>query len=158
MTMKVALITGGGSGMGFAVAQKLVEENWSVTIVDLNEDDGLQAVQSLGQQASFVKADVVKYEEQLEAFEKTFNTHGRLDFVFANAGIAGRANFYDRATSWPPKPPSLLVQDVNLMGAELSAYLAMHFMRQNNEPGGVIVLTASGKPFRDTDPVVESGL
>ncbi|EON98836.1 putative 15-hydroxyprostaglandin dehydrogenase (nad(+)) protein [Phaeoacremonium minimum UCRPA7] len=144
MIMQVALITGGGSGMGFAVAQKLVRENWLVAIVDLNEDDGLKAARDLGSNASFVKANVVKYNEQLEAFEKTFTKHGRLDFVFANAGIAGLPDFYDKAKTWPPQPPSLLVQHVNLTGVEYSAYLAMHYMRRNNEPGGVIIITASG--------------
>lgn len=131
--------------MGFAVAKRLAEEGWHLTIVDLNESQGIKAVDELGGKATFLKADVTKYGDQLAAFEQTFTKHGRLDFVFANAGIAEKADFYDKPGAWPPKPPTMLSQEVNLTGVVYSSYLAMHFMRRNKIPGGVIVMTASGK-------------
>ena len=143
---KVAIVTGGAAGMGFAVASKLIQDTgWEVILVDLNEKVGLDAVASLGGSARFVKADVTKYEEQLAAFETAFNLHSRLDFVFANAGIAGKADFYDITDLWPPKAPSLIVEDVCLRGIIYSCHLGMHFMRRNKIiRGGVIVTTASG--------------
>ncbi|PGH28268.1 hypothetical protein AJ80_00159 [Polytolypa hystricis UAMH7299] len=140
---KVALITGGAAGMGLAVTSKLVEDGWSVIIADINHDIGVQAAASLGSSTTFIKVDVTNYDDQVAAFEKTIAIHGRIDFVFANAGIAGRADFYDSPDSWPPKPPALQVEEICLRGVVYTSYLAMHYMRRNQPPGGVIVTTAS---------------
>lgn len=143
--MQVAIITGGGAGMGFAVAQRLAQEGWFTVIVDVNEYQGQKTVEKLGNNAVFKKANVTIYSEQSSVFEETFIEYGRVDFVFANAGIAGKADFYDIVNYWPPEAPSMTVQDVNLTGVVYSAYLAMHYMRRNTKPGGVLVMTASGQ-------------
>lgn len=143
--MQVAIITGGGAGMGFAVAQRLAQEGWFTVIVDVNGDQGQRTVEKLGNNAVFKKANVTIYSEQSSVFEETFIEYGRVDFVFANAGIAGKADFYDIVNYWPPEAPSMTVQDVNLTGVVYSAYLAMHYMRRNTKPGGVLVMTASGQ-------------
>lgn len=144
-TKKVAIITGGGSGMGLAVGKRLAEEGWHLVLVDINEHVGVNAVFEINSKtASFVKADVTKFDDQLAVFEQTFEKHGRIDFVFANAGVAGATGFSARCDHWPPKPPSLLVQEVNLTGVVYTCYLAMHYMRRNEVPGGVVVMTASG--------------
>ena len=142
---RVALITGGAAGMGYAVASRLMEDGWKVTLVDRNKELGDKAAQALGEGADFIAADVTKYEEQATAFEQSFVTHGRIDFVFANAGIAGNADFYNSTSSWPSQPPVTTVEDVCLKGVIFTSYLAMHYMRRNNPSAGVIVSTASGK-------------
>lgn len=141
---RVALITGAAAGMGFAVAKRLIEESWNVIVVDLNKEQGEYAVKQLGSSSTFIRANVVQYEDQLAAFKQAEKLHGRIDFVFANAGILGKADFYDRAEEWPPQAPSLAVQDICLTGVTYTSYLAMHFMRRNSTSGGVIVMTASG--------------
>jgi len=140
---KTAIVTGGAAGMGLAVAPKLIQDGWSVTIVDLNERLGTDVAVSLGKNAAFVQADVTRYSDQVAAFETTFGAYGRIDFVFANAGIAGKADFYDAPTSWPPEPPSMLVEDICLRGVIYTSHLAMQYMRRNKPVGGVIVTTAS---------------
>ncbi|KAF7559281.1 hypothetical protein G7046_g4884 [Stylonectria norvegica] len=142
-TSKVALITGGVAGMGLAVAKALVREGWVVTLADRDEKQAEIAIESLGARAEFIRMDVTEYLQQLEAFQKTFEKHGRLDFVFANAGIAGKADFYNMPESWPPNPPSFAVEEVCLRGVINTSYLAMQYMRRNEPPGGVIVMTAS---------------
>ncbi|KFH42411.1 hypothetical protein ACRE_068700 [Hapsidospora chrysogenum ATCC 11550] len=141
---QVALVTGGGAGMGLATATKLIESGWKVIIVDLNNETGLKAAEGLGKNATFVQADVTKWDDQVGAFEHAVELHGQINFVFANAGIAGRAGFYDAATTWPPERPSLIVEEVCLKGVVYTSYLAMHYMRGNKPSGGVIVTTASG--------------
>ncbi|KAB5551063.1 hypothetical protein GE09DRAFT_158749 [Coniochaeta sp. 2T2.1] len=143
LNTQVAVITGGVSGMGLAVAEALVKKGWFVALLDVNREAGKKAVNKLGPFARFIKTDVTKYAEQAAAFESIFEVSKRIDFVFANAGIAGRADFYDRASQWPPPPPSFLTEEIGLRGAVLTSYLAMHYMRRNQSPGGVIVATAS---------------
>ncbi|ROT40442.1 NAD(P)-binding protein [Sodiomyces alkalinus F11] len=143
-TMKVALITGGVAGMGRAVAEALVQKGgWFVSLLDLNKETGAEAERTLGENVQFIEADVTNYDQQVAAFERTVKKFGGIDFVFANAGIAGGADFYGAPKSWPPGPPSFLVEEVCLRGAILTSYLAMQYMRRNPEPGGVIVMTAS---------------
>lgn len=137
----VALITGGASGMGFAVAKELSQRGWRVAIVDISTSTGMQAQKALGENALFFKADVSQYQEQRTTFEAVYERFGRLDFVFANAGIPGRANFYEHATHGPP---DILVLEICLNGVVYSSHLAIQFMRRNPEPGGVIISTASG--------------
>ena len=131
--------------MGLAVAEELFRSAWNIAIVDLNETQAQQALLRLGTSAIFVRADVTKYDQQLAAFQKTKDTYGQIDFVFANAGIIGKADFYDKPEQWPPKPPSLLIQEICLTGVIYTSHLAMHFMRQNATAGGVLVMTASGQ-------------
>jgi 15-hydroxyprostaglandin dehydrogenase (NAD) len=141
---RVALITGGASGMGLAVAERLSNIGWNIAVVDLNEQQSEPVLALLGPSAIFVRANVVHYDELLVAFQKTRDHFGSIDFVFANAGIIGRVEFYDVAMQWPPKAPMLAVQDICLTGVIYTSYLAMHFMRQNHKGEGVIVMTASG--------------
>ncbi|KAF2648442.1 NAD(P)-binding protein [Lophiostoma macrostomum CBS 122681] len=140
----VALITGGASGMGFGVAERLCRDGWAVVVVDLNEQQGAKAIETLGRNsAHFIRANVTDYREQASAFEEAVKVYGRLDFVFANAGIIGKADFYDHADQLLPKPPSLAVQDICLTGVIYTSHLALNYMRRNSPGGGVIVMTAS---------------
>lgn len=82
---KVALITGGASGMGLSVAERLIELGWNVMITDINQEGGEKAAKRLGHHAAFVKVDTTDYESQAKAFVETWKKWSRLDFVFANA-------------------------------------------------------------------------
>jgi 15-hydroxyprostaglandin dehydrogenase (NAD) len=68
------------SGMGLAVVEHLVREGWNVTVVDFNEESGKTVQKSLGSQVLFVHGNVISYENQAEAFVKTWEKWGRLDF------------------------------------------------------------------------------
>lgn len=131
--------------MGFAVAERLVTDGWSVAIFDVSEETGTQAISALGEGASFHQVDVKDYNAQQRAFEEVFGSHGQIDFVYGNAGIAGRADFYDKPAKWPPSAPSMIVEDINFKGAAYTSHLAMQYMRHNERPGGLIVMTASGR-------------
>lgn len=82
---RVALITGGASGMGLSITERLVKDGWKVTVVDYNEANGQKTADRLGSQITFIKADVTDYEQLSSTFVKTWDQHHRLDFVFANA-------------------------------------------------------------------------
>ncbi|XXH01985.1 hypothetical protein Hte_008349 [Hypoxylon texense] len=134
---KVALITGGASGIGYAVATMLSAKGWLVSIVDIDKEKGTAAAANIG--ATFYEADVRDYASLSRAFDDTMKHHSRLDFVFANAGITDPRNFYQAQSSTPPPGPSLALLDINLKGAVVCAYLAQHYFRlcrQNGELAG----------------------
>ncbi|KAH6672051.1 3-beta-hydroxysteroid dehydrogenase [Halenospora varia] len=131
---KVALITGGASGLGLAVATSLAKKGWKLSLCDMNEKAGKEAAAKLN--ATFHKTNVTDYGSLSTTFDKTFKEFGRIDFVFANAGIVERDNFYAVfPNTGPPPEPDQLSVDIDLKAVITTGYLAQHYMRQN--PGGV---------------------
>ncbi len=87
---KVAVITGGASGIGAATARLFVSEGAKVVLVDLNEEKGKvfeQELKALKAEALFIKANITSEEEVSEIFKKTVEVFGQVDIVFNNAGI-----------------------------------------------------------------------
>jgi NAD(P)-dependent dehydrogenase (short-subunit alcohol dehydrogenase family) len=113
LTDKVALVTGGARGIGFATARALVARGASVMIVDLDaEAAGRAAAQIHDSRALGIAADVTDRGAMQRAVADTVERFGRLDVVVANAGIASRVATF-RAT---PSETFERVLDVNLMG------------------------------------------
>ncbi|TKA38830.1 hypothetical protein B0A49_12871, partial [Cryomyces minteri] len=114
---KVALITGGASGMGLEVAKALSKRGgWQINLLDLNAERGEEAASSLGKTAKFHQTDVGQYKALSTTFDNIFKSHGRLDFVFANAGVVERDSFYAHHPSGagPPPAPDLRSVDIDL--------------------------------------------
>jgi NAD(P)-dependent dehydrogenase (short-subunit alcohol dehydrogenase family) len=92
-TGKVALITGGGGGIGRATALGFALRGAKVMIVDADEDLGRTSVEVIAQQggtADFVRADVTKSASVRDYVEKALAAYGRIDCFFNNAGIEGK--------------------------------------------------------------------
>lgn len=86
---KVAVITGGTSGIGRASVHRFVEEGARVVIADIQDDKGAQLAAELGASASFVHTDVSHEEDIKAALDHALQKFGRLDCLFNNAGFAG---------------------------------------------------------------------
>ena len=89
---KVALVTGGGSGIGRASALAFAREGAKVVISDIavaGGEETVRMVKAVGGEATFVKADVSKAAEVETLMKKVLETYGRLDCAFNNAGIEG---------------------------------------------------------------------
>lgn len=87
---KVAVITGGASGIGAATARLFVSEGAKVVLVDLNEEKGKAfeaELKTLNAEALFIKANITSEEEVANIFKQTVETFGKVDVVFNNAGI-----------------------------------------------------------------------
>lgn len=86
---KVAIITGGASGLGAATARLFVEEGARVLIADLNETAGETLAVELGDTARYRKVDVSKEAEVSRAVDDVCDRWGSLDVMFNNAGFGG---------------------------------------------------------------------
>jgi NAD(P)-dependent dehydrogenase (short-subunit alcohol dehydrogenase family) len=90
---KTALITGGNSGIGLATAKRFVEEGAYVFITGRRQANLDEAVKQIGRNVTGVQGDVAKLADLDRLFEQIKKEKGRLDIVFANAGIAKFAPF-----------------------------------------------------------------
>ena len=86
---KVALVTGGGSGIGEATVRLFVAEGAAVVIADIQDDRGRRVAGELGPRAAYVHADVSREDDVQAAVTETVRRFGRLDCMFNNAGYGG---------------------------------------------------------------------
>ncbi|KAJ6117925.1 hypothetical protein N7523_005676 [Penicillium sp. IBT 18751x] len=151
MTLKVALITGGASGIGLAVARILsARSNWEVHILDISQA-GAQVAQEV-RNIFFHSADVTQYDQLSGAFGEIFRAHKRLDFVFANAGVMERDNFYAQPPPGveaisPPAKPDLSSIEVNLFAVINTSKLAHYYFRcssAQNESANLVMTSSCG--------------
>jgi NAD(P)-dependent dehydrogenase (short-subunit alcohol dehydrogenase family) len=86
---KVAVITGGVSGIGKATARLFIEQGAHVVIADIEDDRGKQLVEELGANAIYLHTDVTQEPDVKAAIDLASEKFGRLDCMFNNAGIGG---------------------------------------------------------------------
>jgi len=89
---KVAIVTGGASGIGRATALAFAREGAAVAVADTNEEGGARTARDIGEaggRAIFLKTDVSQAQQVQAMVDKTLETYGRLDCAFNNAGIEG---------------------------------------------------------------------
>lgn len=136
---KVAVITGGASGIGAATARLFVSEGAKVVLVDLNEEKGKAfeaELKGLNAEALFIKANITSEEEVANIFKQTVATFGKVDIVFNNAGIGRVHSSHDLDYSeWRN------TVNVDLDGVFLVARESIREMLKTG--GGSIVNTAS---------------
>ena len=137
---KVALITGGASGIGRASALLFAQSGAKVTVVDVNEAGGSSVVQEIkdeGGKAGFIRCDVTQDAECRRAVEETVKTYGGLHILVNSAGIIHRATILE--TSEKQWDDTLAV---NLKGIFLACKHTLPEMIQGG--GGAIVNISSG--------------
>ena len=133
---KVAIVTGGASGIGKAIVELFVTEGAKVVIADLNEDFGNKLADSLGEAAVFIKADSSLPEDNKKLVDSAVEKFGALHIAVNNAGIGGDAAIVGdyKLESWKK------VIDINLNGV----FYGMHYQLPEIEKvGGSIINMAS---------------
>lgn len=133
---RVAVITGAGSGIGKATALRFSAEGATVVVVDTNPESGKAIADEV--KGIYVKADVTNQSEVANMYKVAFDTYGRIDIAFNNAGIS------------PPDDDSILttgidawrrVQEVNLTSVYLCCKEVLPYMQKAGK--GSIINTAS---------------
>lgn len=137
---KIAIITGGGSGIGRSTCLLFAQEGAKIVVADYVADGGSETVRQIkaaGGEASFVLTDVAKSADVQNMIATTVKTYGRVDILFNNAGIEGPssklANYKEE--DWD-----------RVIAIDLTAvYLGMKYVipEMLKQGGGVIISTAS---------------
>ncbi|MDR7857434.1 3-oxoacyl-ACP reductase FabG [Tissierella sp.] len=135
---KVAIITGGGRGIGEATAKKFVQEGAKVVVADINPNDIEETVNEIlssGGEATGIIVDVTNQESVNKMVEETVKKYGRLDIIVNNAGITMDSTLLKMTEDQWDK-----VIDVNLKGVYFCGQAAAKVMV---EQGGGVILNAS---------------
>ncbi|KAI2463951.1 NAD(P)-binding protein [Annulohypoxylon bovei var. microspora] len=148
LTDKVALITGGASGIGFAAAKILLSKNATVHVLDISEPSGADPGDAEPWQSweafHFHHCDVTSWAEQLAAY----NAIGRVDIVFANAGAGEPHDYFAHESVGEGQEPSYAsLVDVNLIGVLHTLTLARRSMGAHGVSEGSVVITISAVAY-----------
>ena len=134
---KVAVVTGGASGIGLAICKQIVREGGIAIVVDVNEDAARATAAELGEaRAHAVGANVASQSSVEDAFSEIMRKTGRVDVLINNAAIAADIPFLDTTPDLFQK-----VLQVNLFGAFLCSQVAARQMVKQG--GGRIINIAS---------------
>jgi 3-oxoacyl-[acyl-carrier protein] reductase len=142
---RIAVVTGGGSGIGQAAALLFGREGARVAVVDLREDAAkatAERIEQAGGQALAIRADVARPADSEAVVGQTVARWGRLDVYFANAGVP----------QWPTPVEDVeesafdQIMAVNVKGVFLAAKYALRVMKRQR--GGVFLVTASTSAIR----------
>ena len=139
LTDKVALVTGAGSGIGKAAAELMAKVGAKVALLGRSEDElqkTLTQIEANGGAAIPLLADISQPEQMQQATQKIFDKWGRLDIVFANAGING---------VWASLEELALEEwnktiNINLTGTFLTVKYAVPYLKRQ---GGSVIITSS---------------
>lgn len=137
---QVAIITGGASGIGRAAAEKFVAEGAKVVLADINEERLAQTAQAIRDNGGIVetcRVDVRSQEDNTNLFKFTLEKFGRLDILFANAGVIDGFAMLNTISNelWDR------TFDINVKGPMMQMREAInHFLTSG---GGKIIVTAS---------------
>jgi NAD(P)-dependent dehydrogenase (short-subunit alcohol dehydrogenase family) len=129
---KVAIVTGGGQGIGAAIVAGLEADGATVAVADLNPPKG------------GIRADVASEEDVARMVAETVERHGRVDILVNNAGLY--ASLEMRAFTEIPLEEWNRVMEVNVASMFLTCRAVVPVMREQG--GGKIVNISSGTPFR----------
>jgi NAD(P)-dependent dehydrogenase (short-subunit alcohol dehydrogenase family) len=126
LTGKKALITGGNSGIGLATARLFIAEGAEVAITGRDQQTLDEAVAELGPKARGYRADITVAEDRKKLFTELAKDFGKLDIIFANAGISGRT-----PTGATDEAVFEKVVHTNLSGAFFTVNAAAPLMKDN---------------------------
>jgi 3-oxoacyl-[acyl-carrier protein] reductase len=135
---KVAIITGGARGIGYATVEKFVKEGAKVAIADISKEEATKVADDLkskGYQAIGIGVDVTKEDQVKQMVEDTLKEWGKVDILINNAGIIMDAQLYKMTTEQFDR-----VIDINLKGTYLCARAVIDQMIVQ---GSGVILNAS---------------
>ncbi|WP_131104585.1 SDR family NAD(P)-dependent oxidoreductase [Ornithinimicrobium sufpigmenti] len=153
LTGKVALITGGASGIGAACAVRFAREGADIVIADLQPgDDAVARVEAEGRRAVYVQVDTTSQEDTDRMLQVTVDTFGRLDVAVASAGVTVAGAPQERVERVEKDTfhvhnldPAIFrrVIDINVTGVMLTGQAAARQMLKQGSGGSIINIASS---------------
>jgi 3-oxoacyl-[acyl-carrier protein] reductase len=148
---KIALVTGGGTGIGRGIALALAGQGAKVVVCGRRKaplDETVQSVQENGGEALAVRADVSRSEDVDRLVKSTLNSYGTVDFLVNNAGIGGGAPIHTHdLEAWDE------ILSVNLRGPFLMARAVLPIMRAQRRGHIINISSESGLEYYQGDGV-----
>ena len=145
-----AVVTGGASGLGFATAQRVIDDGGQVVLLDINDELGAESVAKLGDRASYVSTDVSSEDSVKAAISQAAETMGGITLAVNCAGVADAGRALGREGPWPTAKFNRVIQ-INLIGTFNVTKEAAAIMNANEPTDdgerGVIISTASIAAF-----------
>jgi NAD(P)-dependent dehydrogenase (short-subunit alcohol dehydrogenase family) len=139
---KIAVITGGNSGIGLATAQRFIQEGAYVFITGRRQDELDKAVKQIGKNVTDVQGDISNLADLDRLYETVKEQKGRIDVLFANAGVADAAPLGSITESHFDK-----IFNINVKGLLFTVQKALPLFQD----GGSIILTSSGAGSKGLD-------
>lgn len=137
---KNIMITGGGSGLGFYIAKKCVDEGANVIIVGRNEAKLQKAIKELGTKASYMIYDVQESEKAKDFMKQVFLKYGKIDCLVNNAGISLHEKEFSKVTI-----ENFNCQiDTNLKGAYFLTQAYIDLLKENDKGNVIFVSSERG--------------
>ncbi|HEY9082531.1 MAG TPA: SDR family NAD(P)-dependent oxidoreductase [Vicingaceae bacterium] len=136
MDKRVAIITGAAKGIGKAISERMVKENYVTILVDVDNENGITLAKKLGDSAKYIFCDISNHQEVENLFKTVVDEYGGIDVLVNNAGI-----IRDNVIWKMPEEDFDKVMDVNLKGTWLMCKVAGTLMREQKK--GRIVNIAS---------------
>lgn len=136
----VALVTGGGPGLGRASGVRMASEGAAVAVADIDPEDGPEScrqIEEAGGKALFVEADITRAEDDERMVAQAIKEFGRLDVLLASAGVGAGGTVVDMTEEYWDR-----VLDLDLRGIFLSSKHAIPAIRET--AGGA--MTGAGQP------------
>jgi len=130
---KIAVVTGGNSGIGLATAKLLREEGAKVAISGRDQDTLEAAIGEIGEGALAIRADISNHDDLDALFTKVVKTWGKIDILFANAGVARFAAIGDTAEKLFDE-----IFDINVKGTFFTVKMSVAYL---NDGAAIVINT-----------------
>ncbi|MDQ7049476.1 MAG: SDR family NAD(P)-dependent oxidoreductase [Enterobacterales bacterium] len=142
----LAVVSGGASGLGLGVVQRIVSQGGKVAILDLNQQTGQKIASQNPKQILFIKTDISQEQQVEKAIKRAVDSFGSINLAVGCAGILGAGKLLSKKGPMPLDYFKKVV-DINLIGSFLLTRVAAMHMQKNqpdeNGQNGVIIHTAS---------------
>ena len=134
---KVALITGGGRGIGRAICVRFAQEGANIVFTGRNNDENvaetIRQVEATGAKAQFIQSDISQVPAVFAMMKETLDTFGQVDILVNNAGIEINAPFWE-----VEEKDYDAVMNTNLKGMFFLTQAFVRFVKENNRTGVII--------------------
>src|SRR5271169_5858320 len=149
---KVAIVTGGGRGMGRAMALRFAHEGAQVVIAEVDRESGEQTFADIGRRGLMMRTDMAQVAEIDDLVSKTVTELGQVDILVNNAGVTKSLGFFDVSESdWD------WMYAVNARGVFFCMQQAAREMAKRKSGKIVNIASIAGKGFRGTSNIAYAG-